>query len=159
MNPRALPCWLSLVLLWEPTWAEPSFQPVVLDRAYIAYERDVGDIDGDGDSDVVAVQEGDTTLQVFPAPTWIYRNATPSGRWERWTYHQVSSAHVRTFRLSPQGRLRRGRSEEALNEVALTVLLHATADADTVAVSSRLAARVERRRDRKVAPEILTGHE
>jgi len=70
MKPQTLPCWLSLVLLSGPTWAEPSFQPVILDRAYIAYERDVGDIDGDGNNDLVAVQEGDTTLQVFRAPDW-----------------------------------------------------------------------------------------
>jgi hypothetical protein len=50
--------------------AELDFQQVVLDPTYIAYERDVGDIDGDGDNDVVTVQEGDTTLQVFRAPTW-----------------------------------------------------------------------------------------
>ena len=49
---------------------EPHFQQVVLDNSYIAYERDVGDINGDGHNDVVAVMEGDTTVQVFHAPTW-----------------------------------------------------------------------------------------
>jgi hypothetical protein len=47
-----------------------KFQPVILDKAYIAYERDVGDVDNDGDNDVAAVQEGDTTIQVFRAPSW-----------------------------------------------------------------------------------------
>jgi hypothetical protein len=46
------------------------FQRVVLDDSYIAYERDVGDIDGDGRKDVAAVMEGDTTVQVFHGPAW-----------------------------------------------------------------------------------------
>ena len=49
---------------------ELNFQQVVLDSSYIAYERDVGDIDGDGRNDVAAVMEGDTTVQIFKAPTW-----------------------------------------------------------------------------------------
>jgi hypothetical protein len=48
----------------------PLFELVVLDRAYIAYERDVGDLDGDSRNDVVAIQEADTSLQVFRAPEW-----------------------------------------------------------------------------------------
>jgi hypothetical protein len=47
-----------------------NFQQVILDNSYISYERDVGDIDGDGRNDVAAVMEGDTTVQVFCAPTW-----------------------------------------------------------------------------------------
>jgi hypothetical protein len=47
-----------------------SFQYVLLDDGYYLYERDVGDIDGDGDNDIVGVQEGDTTVQVFRAPDW-----------------------------------------------------------------------------------------
>jgi Family of unknown function (DUF6298)/FG-GAP-like repeat len=50
--------------------AKLNFEQVVLDNSYIAYERDVGDIDGDGHNDVVAVMEGDTTVQVFSAPAW-----------------------------------------------------------------------------------------
>ncbi len=46
------------------------YERVVLDREYIAYERDVGDMDGDGRRDLVAVQEGDTTLEWFRAPDW-----------------------------------------------------------------------------------------
>lgn len=49
---------------------ELNFQQVILDSSYIAYERDVGDIDGDGHNDVAAVMEGDTTVQVFGAPAW-----------------------------------------------------------------------------------------
>jgi hypothetical protein len=69
-----------LVVLWaveHASGAAPmaaraglNFQQVVLDKSYIAYERDVGDIDGDGRNDVVAVMEGDTTVQVFRAPMW-----------------------------------------------------------------------------------------
>src|SRR5688572_6560323 len=47
-----------------------EFQQVILDNSYVAYERDVGDIDGDGDNDLVTIQEGDTSLQVFRAPSW-----------------------------------------------------------------------------------------
>jgi hypothetical protein len=50
--------------------ADLNFRQVVLDQSYIAYERDVGDIDGGGYNDVVAVMEGDTTVQVFHAPAW-----------------------------------------------------------------------------------------
>ena len=50
--------------------ADLNFQRVILDNSYFAFERDVGDIDGDGGNDVVAIQEGDTNLQVFRAASW-----------------------------------------------------------------------------------------
>ena len=62
-----LACWFFLP---NSIKAELSFQTVVLDNSYFAYERDVGDIDGDGDNDVVGVQEGETSLKVFKAPIW-----------------------------------------------------------------------------------------
>ena len=63
-------CRLLLALLPGTAQAELNLQPVILDNTYIAYERDGGDIDGDGGNDLVAIQEGDTTLQLFRAPTW-----------------------------------------------------------------------------------------
>jgi len=60
-------CMLGLALAMT---ANSHFRYVVLDDSYIAYERDVGDIDGDGRNDVAAVMEGDTTVQFFHAPQW-----------------------------------------------------------------------------------------
>ena len=50
--------------------AELNFPRVVLDEAYVAYERDVGDVDGDGRNDVVAVGDGGSSVQWFRAPDW-----------------------------------------------------------------------------------------
>lgn len=65
---------------------ELAFQQVVLDPSYFAYERDVGDIDGDGLNDVAAVQEGDTSVQWFKAPEFSRSpliNLTGTYRWPR----------------------------------------------------------------------------
>jgi hypothetical protein len=62
--------WYLLLLLPNAVSAGLNFQYVQLDSTFYAYERDVGDIDGDGDNDIVGVQEGDTTVQVFRAPAW-----------------------------------------------------------------------------------------
>jgi bifunctional DNA-binding transcriptional regulator/antitoxin component of YhaV-PrlF toxin-antitoxin module len=70
MNAPTRLSWLLLLHVPAVTGADHSFQPVILDRTFIAYERDVGDVDGDGGNDVVAVQEGDTDLQVLRAPDW-----------------------------------------------------------------------------------------
>src|SRR5687768_13631968 len=59
---------LLVISALPPAAEDAKFRRVVLDDAYIAYQRDVGDIDVD--IDLVAVQEGDTTLQVFRAPEW-----------------------------------------------------------------------------------------
>ena len=50
--------------------AELNFPAVVLDDAFVAYERDVGDIDGDGLNDVVATSDGGTAIEWFRAPGW-----------------------------------------------------------------------------------------
>jgi hypothetical protein len=72
------------IVLWAVEYASGAvptatrvrlkFEQVILDRTYIAYERDVADIDGDGRNDVAAAMEGDTTVQVFHAPTWKRSN-------------------------------------------------------------------------------------
>ena len=47
-----------------------NFEYVPLADDYYLYERDVGDINGDGKNDIVGFQEGDTTIQAFLAPDW-----------------------------------------------------------------------------------------
>ncbi len=47
-----------------------GFEYVQLADDYYLYERDVGDINGDGKNDIVGFQEGDTAIQVFRAPDW-----------------------------------------------------------------------------------------
>lgn len=48
----------------------PEWTYVELDSSYYLYERDIGDVTGDGRPDVVGVQEGDTTIEVFASPDW-----------------------------------------------------------------------------------------
>jgi hypothetical protein len=62
--------YVMLILAGASAPQVPGFEAVVLDGTYIAYERDVGDIDGDGDNDIVAIHEGETKLEVFRAPEW-----------------------------------------------------------------------------------------
>ncbi len=50
--------------------AELNFPRIVLDDSFVAYERDVGDIDGDGLNDVVATSDGGTNIEWFHAPNW-----------------------------------------------------------------------------------------
>ncbi len=54
----------------RPVHAELNFPRVVLDASYVAYERDVGDIDGDGLNDVVATSDGGSDIEWFRAPDW-----------------------------------------------------------------------------------------
>ena len=61
---------LVLALAALPAAAELNFPQVVLDAAFVAYERDVGDIDGDGLNDVVATSDGGTNIEWFQAPNW-----------------------------------------------------------------------------------------
>jgi hypothetical protein len=63
-------CIISQMLAFSPVHAEINFPEVVLDPSFIAYERDVGDIDGDGFNDVVATSDGGETVQWFRAPEW-----------------------------------------------------------------------------------------
>ncbi len=50
--------------------AVPEWTYVELDSSFYLYARDVGDVTGDGRPDVVGVQEGDTTIEVFASPDW-----------------------------------------------------------------------------------------
>ena len=59
-----------------------------------SYSAEVGDIDDDGDPDIVGIRNWDA------APTYIYRNGVRDGsRLGSWSYYRVSTAHVRTFGL------------------------------------------------------------
>jgi len=66
------PGWLIVVCLLMASWvhAELNFPRVVLDEVFVAYERDVGDVDGDGLNDVIAVSDGGTQVEWFHAPAW-----------------------------------------------------------------------------------------
>jgi len=59
-----------------------------------SYSAEVGDIDEDGDLDIIGIRNWDS------APTYIYRNNAAGGpSLDFWFYKQVSAAHVRTFSL------------------------------------------------------------
>jgi len=65
---------------------ELAFQEVIIDNVYHAYERDVGDANSDGLNDVIAVREGDTTVEWFQAPDFSRStliNLTGTYRWPR----------------------------------------------------------------------------
>lgn len=66
--------------------AELNHQYVEVSASFLAYERDVGDIDSDGDNDFVCVREGDTSVEVFRAPDWAQSTLitiTGVNRWPR----------------------------------------------------------------------------
>ncbi|MBP7829372.1 MAG: VCBS repeat-containing protein [Kiritimatiellae bacterium] len=67
---KRLTAFIATLLAGNAAWAELNFQEVILDDTYFAYERDVGDVNGDGLNDVIGVQEGQTSIQVFMAPDW-----------------------------------------------------------------------------------------
>jgi hypothetical protein len=61
-------------------FAEMNFQELTLDAAYVAYERDVADVNHDGANDVVCVSEGDNVIRAFLAPDWALTTlVTPTG--------------------------------------------------------------------------------
>lgn len=61
---------LSAACATLPAAAELNFPQVVLEASFVAYERDVGDINGDGLNDVVATSDGGTAVEWFRAPDW-----------------------------------------------------------------------------------------
>lgn len=66
--------------------AEPNVQLVVLDSTYVAYERDVADVNLDGANDVVCVSEAETHIRAFLAPDWrsvVLATPTGSYAWPR----------------------------------------------------------------------------
>lgn len=59
-----------------------------------SYSAEVGDIDEDGDLDIVGIRNWDS------APTSIHLNDARDGsHLGSWSYHQISAEHVRTFGL------------------------------------------------------------
>ncbi len=52
-----LPMFATLALAALPAVAELNFPAVVLDASFVAYERDVGDVDGDAHADLLALEE------------------------------------------------------------------------------------------------------
>ena len=70
-----------------------NWSPLVIQSSG-SYSAEMGDIDQDGDPDIVGIHNWDS------GPTWIYRNQTaglPS--LDFWFYEEVSSAHALTFGL------------------------------------------------------------
>lgn len=77
---------VALLLLAISARAELNFQKVTMHASYVAYERDVGDVDGDGDNDVITVSEGEQAIRAFLAPNWnqvLLVTPTGSNTWPR----------------------------------------------------------------------------
>lgn len=80
---RKLLFWMAIletVCLANALRAEMNFQLVTLDASRVAYERDVADINLDGQNDVVCVSESETAIRAYLAPDWTpVVVTTPSG--------------------------------------------------------------------------------
>lgn len=59
-----------LVAAAPAAFAQLAFQYIELSASFVAYERDAGDVDGDGRNDIVAVSDGGSEVRVFYAPDW-----------------------------------------------------------------------------------------
>lgn len=87
--PKWIPCLAASALVLPA--AEPNFQQVILDATYVAHERDVGDVDGDGTNDV-AFSQSERPGYAVP---W-YRSASPhgAGPWAKRSIAVVDYCHT-----------------------------------------------------------------